>query len=320
MASTFIALVLFPLLAIKAFMNKYEGNQQEEFFNIRQTTTIKGIMIMIVFFHHYSHIVPNVDTIELAYRIGQVCICVFFFISGYATFLGYSKSASIDLKKVWQKRAWRLYLPVTILGFFQSNFINAILIFLLASDLAFIFFKTNTKRLLFITAVNILYFVACILIGLGEWWYDDVLTFALGAAFAIYKDQLVEIMKNKKIYTVAMIGLCIACVPFMYMGINYMYFNVSVTIYSFLACIVVVLLMMKVNVTSSIFYFLGQYTWEIFLTHQMFMVLFNKIFTHNILIMVCSFAASVGFSVLLQSGVKRMRSRFLTKANSHVAV
>ena len=315
MATTLLSLVLFPLMAIKAFMNKYKSGEEEEFFNIRQTTTIKGIMMMLVFFHHYSHIVDYPEIIEYAYRICQVCMTVFFFISGYATYLGHSKAAKIDLKKIWIKRAWRLYLPIMIFSVMFNNFMDALLVFMLATDLAFIFFKTNKNRLLFISAINVLYFVVIIAAGLPEYWYDDILTYALGAAFAVYKDSIVELMKNKKLYFGTLIALGAISAPCMYLAINYVYYDITVTIFSFFECIMVVLLMMKLNVKSNIFYFIGQYTWEIFMSHQMFITLFNNIFEHNIFVMVCSFAASIVFSILVQGGVKKLRTMLSAKAN-----
>ena len=257
MLSTIVALGLFPLLMLLSFMHKYESGEEKEYFGLRQTTTVKGMMIMLVFFHHYAQITPDTETISFVYSLVPVSIAFFLFVSGYATYLGHSKVQKIDLKKIWIKRAWRLYLPLFILSIPQNNFLDALLVFLFATDLAFIFIKTPIRRLVFISVINIAYFIVCMALGMGLWWYDDILTYALGVAFAIYKTQILELMKNKRIYWTLLIALILVAVSFGYMALNYRYFTVSITLWAVIACLTIVMVMMKLNVKSAMFYFLG---------------------------------------------------------------
>ena len=125
MLSTIIAIGLYPLSLIISFANKYNSDDfKKEFLSKRQTTVLKGMMIMIVFFYHFTLIRPNADLIGAVYGMGQICLTIFFFISGYTTCLGHMKAQRINLKKIWITRAWRLYLPLLIFTLSQNNFFD----------------------------------------------------------------------------------------------------------------------------------------------------------------------------------------------------
>ncbi len=314
MLTYIIAFVIFPLSILIGIRKYSEGTFEKEYFNKGQTTTLKGIMIMFVFFHHFSHVVTDTYWIEYVTRIAHPCITIFFMIAGYTTYLGHAKIETLDLKKLWINRSWRLYLPLLIFTVPFNNFLTPLLVFFIFSDVAFMVTRNTNYRLAIIAFGNVFYYVVCLAQGVAEFWYDDVLTFAVGAIFAAYKDQIIQFFQDKVKYYISLIVFIIICIPTGYLGLQYKYYDIVITIFSFFGCLIIVLLLMKFNIKSKLYYFLGGYTWEIFMTHQMFMELYKRFTSRNSIILVLSFVSSVALSYLIQNGVKALRKK-VTKTN-----
>ena len=308
MISNIIALTIYPLLVITSFAHSYKGDFDTEFYSKRQTTTLKGIMIIVVFFHHLSHALDNIVLIEEAYRIAQFSITTFFLIAGYTTCLGHLRSENIDLKKIWINRSWRLYLPLVILTVWANNFLGGLLFFFIFTDLAFILYKKNSQRLALITFGNFIFIPLCMLLRLGEYWFVDVLTYFVGVAFAMYKNEILAFFSGAR-YWISLAVLILLSVHFSIMAYFWCIYIISDTISSFCIALVVLLVMMKRNLKSDLFYFIGQYTWEIFLLHQMTFYVTKRFFRHNSVVMILSFVMTICLAVLVQKSVKRLRYR-----------
>lgn len=309
MLSNIIGLLIFPLTAIIAFAHKYQpGTFEREFFSKRQTTILKGICICVVFLHHFSQICVDQEYIANAARVVKTAITLFFFLAGYTTALGHSRVNKLSLKKIWINRAWRLYLPIMIFSLPQNNFLTPLLIFFIATDLAFILFDDRRKRLAVICFVNIIYVIIFAAVGVPEYWWNDVLTYFVGVAFAMYKEPVLAILQEKTRYCVTAIILFLVCIPSGYLAFNYRYYGIMSIIFSSFSCLVVVMLMMKLNLKSRLFYFLGKYSWEIYLSHQMFMILLNKYVDRNSIVLVLGVLLSVLFSIIIQYLVKSLRA------------
>ncbi len=313
MLTYLLGLVVYPISVFASFAHKYtEGSFEKEFFGKRQTTTLKGVLIILVILHHFSLVSQGTEIIGYITRIGNTGLSLFYLLAGYTTTLGYLRAEKIDVKKSWINRAWRLYLPLTIFSITYNNFLAGLLFFFAFTDAAFILFKTNRNRLLFITFGNGLFVVLCLLLHMNEWWYDDVFTYFLGAALVMYKSQIIEFFKDTKKYVLILLLAFLPCIPLGYLGIHYMYYDKVMFVYTFLSSIVVVLVMMKLDVKSKLFCYLGQYTWEIFLTHQMFFTLFGKFLHKNSLVLVLSTVSSIAFGVCFQYLVNCIRNRSFT--------
>lgn len=309
MLSDIICLVLFPLAVIFSFSKKYKLDLfDREFFFKRQTTVLKGICITLVVIHHFSLICTDQTHVEYAARIAQTSVALFFFMSGYNTCLGHLRSGDIELKKLWINRAWRLYLPVTILSLPWNNFLTPLLIFFVATDIFFIIFKENKKRAISIGIINVMYVVIAVIIGIPECWWDDVLTYCLGVAFAMYKTQILEYFSDERRYWISLILMGIISIISGGFALNWMFYGQAITVFSLFSCLIVILVCMKLNVYSRLFYFLGKYSWEIYLSHQMFMILLNKYVDRNSIVLVLGVLLSVLFSIIIQYLVKSLRA------------
>ena len=310
MLSTIIAVVIYPLIVLKSFAYKYVDCEfEKEFFSKRQTTVVKGIMIMIVYFHHFALMISGTDIINTVYSPAQISLAFFMFLAGYTTALGHLKSERINIKNIWKKRAWRLYLPITIFTIASNNFLDALIIFMVLTDIAFIKIKNANKRIAFVSLGSILYVMFHVVIGSAPYWYDDILPFAVGVAFAIYKDKIIRFLQAKIHYIVLLCCMILLGGFFLWESRLTVLYAISVTVFTFCFCIVIILIMMKLNPKSKLFVFLGQYSWEIYLFHQAFIFLFNKVFSRNVLIMISSFALTVIVGVLLQKAIYVFRNK-----------
>ncbi len=308
MISNIIALAVYPILAILAFCHKYAtGSFDKEFFAKRQTTTLKGIMIFVVFFHHFSHIVAGTVWFERAYRNGQYCIAVFFLLAGYTSCLRYIKADKIDFKKVWINRCWRLYLPIIILSVPVNSFMDALLFFFICTDIAFARIKSDKLKILALFLCNIIFVVICMIVGQGEYWYDDVLTYWIGAIIAFYKKDIVAYFVRFK-YWITLIMLTIVFVASYVLAFNWKHYAYSTMILSTSGALIIFMLMMKLNLRSSVFEFIGRYSFEIFMSHQLIIRAMNRLFMHNSVVLFSSMLLTITFSVLLQRTMLKLKS------------
>lgn len=280
-----------------------------DFFSKDQTQTLKGIMILIIFFHHFTLIrTCNPWLYYLFIILTKTSIAMFILIAGYTTALGYYKSGEKpDLKRVWIKRCWRLYLPVMIFSIIQNNFLAALLFYFVLTDIAFLKFKTDRSKLLFIFIGNMFYIFALKLIGAGEWWYDDVLTFFIGVAIVMYKNQLMQLSKKKFWYI--LIGFLVLSVLINFLIYKCLPYDFLTMAYSTQNTVIVALLMLRVNIKSKVFNLIGKYSWEIFFLHQPYMLLMQKVFNRNILILISALILTMITAVIVNNGIKEIHCR-----------
>ena len=236
----------------------------------------------------------------------------FFFLSGYTEGLGHITEKN-KLNEKWVNRVWRLYLPVMVFTLPFNNFLTPLLIFFVLSDAAFYIFDSNAIRLLVIAAGNIAYVVIYKLIGQREYWYDDVLTFFVGIAMAMYKDEIIKFFKNTILYAITFLLSAAICAVTVYTGMNGILFDISVIVNSFFGCIIIILLIMKLNAKSKFFYLVGQHSWEIYMLHQVFMILLSKVISRYSVVMILSFLLSLGCGMLLQSRMQAFREKLAEK-------
>lgn len=300
--SYIIALAVFPLIALSAFFHKYdEGSFDKDFFAKRQTTTLKGIMICIVFFHHFSHKVVNIDWIEYAYRNAQYTIGVFFLLAGYTTCLRYKKTDQVDLKRLWIDRCWRLYLPIIILTLLFNSFMSALLFFFAYTDIIFAKIKSDKARIVALLIGNVFFIVACKMVGMQDYWYDDVFTYWIGAVIAFYKRDITNcLVGDKPKYWSLFITLTIVFVSSYYFAFHWWHYDFSTMIMSTSGALIIFLTMMKVDIRNHFFEFIGKYTFEIFMCHQMIIVVMYKLLKQSDLALISSILATIVTSVLIQ--------------------
>ena len=310
MLTNIITLVLLPIAVLISFHKGYDGlSYNEEFFCKRQTCTVKGIMILLVYIHHFSQMVDNTQLIERIYRLAPISVAFFLFLSGYNTCIGHSKAAGVDYKAIWIKRCWRLYIPAVIWSFSFNWYLDALLVFWIFTDIAYALFDTKVKRLELIFGGNMAWVFFCKFAGLGAWWYTDVLTYSAGAAFFMYNNEIISFLKARKNYIVTLLFLILISIYTAYNSINYYNYDVSMIVFSFASCLVLIMIMMKLNPTSKLFYIFGQYSWEVFLLHKTVISIMRLISQRNSIVFISSFIISLVLGMAINKGVNSIHMK-----------
>ena len=310
--------MIFPLFTLFAFFHKYdEGSFNKEFFCKRQTTTLKGIMIIVIFFHHFPQIVDGAEWVDRAYRNSQYSVATFFLLAGYTTSLRYIKTNKIDFKQVWINRCWRLYLPIILLTVSRNSFMDCLLFLFVCTDVVFARINNDNLKIVALLICNALFIFFCIRIGKRPYWYDDVFTYWIGVAVAFYKNDIIKFFTGVR-YWISLIALSVlfdVSYYFAFYGRQYVY---STIILSTSAALIVFLIMMKLDIRSRFFEFIGRYSFEIFMSHQLIILLMNILFIHNSTIMFSSFLIIIIFSVSFQRAALLLKENWLSSRRSTI--
>lgn len=309
-----IAVIIFPVLVL--ISTKYYSDTKEfeiRFMGKAQTEVLKGICILVVFFHHFSHMV-DVKYLELVYRITPIAVGIFFFLAGYATFLQFERMEQADYIEFWKKKIFRLYLPILIFTITYNNFLGGLLWMYFVTWLAYRFFD-NHIRIMIIVIGNIAFILICVLLGLGNWWYVDVLPFCFGVIFARWENEILHFFQKKFYWvsgSVLSVILCGFCVLHILQWKQYTLFAIiNVSVFTFL----MILILMKVDLHSRIFTFLGKYSWEIFFMHQIIIMMVHRVIQNPTVVMIISLGLVIFMAYWIQKGWNILISR-ITRGKS----
>lgn len=284
-----IALVIFPLLVISS-IRFLPSPHDKYFFGKEQTLGIKGILILMVFFHHFFYMVGEPMRRFRIYEIsGPFAVGIFFLIAGYVTVLEFHKST--PSRDFWIKKINRLYLPLTIFSITFNNFLGGILWLYLFSWIAYRYVPKNF-RLLFLIICNLAFIPFCMAIGLESYWYDRILPFSIGILYGEHKGIIEKYLNRKNVFIFFITILSGVLLPLTYCVYFYRFYFLPSWIY-FTAFIVVSsvlvsFLMDRFTVKSRVFSFLGSLSYEMFCLHQANILLFNLITASPVIIAICS--------------------------------
>lgn len=179
-------------------------------------------------------------------------------------------------------------------------YIVEIAIFYIAFYLIFRFIKNRGAALTVMTLFIVLVTIGSLLLGhgdywfQGEWWFNTSLLFVIGMFIAQFETQVVAFVK--RFYIAALIiftaATALLCKATMYMLENYSYWSETETSLAygdklrclsvqlpFVICFVFLLLIvtMKVQFKNPILSFLGSISLELYLIHNLFLILFSWI-------------------------------------------
>ena len=145
------------------------------------------------------------------------------------------------------------------------------------------------------------------IVGQREYWYDDVLTYWIGAIIAFYKKDIVTYFVRFKYWLTLILLIFVFVVSYVW-AFNWKHYAYSTMILSTTGALIVFMLLMKLNLRSSVFEFIGGYTFEIFMSHQLIIVAMSRLFTHNSVVLLSSMLLTITFSVLLQRTMLKLKS------------
>ena len=281
-----------------------------DYITIQGTNAVKGVLAVVILCSHMgSYLVLDNSVANRGYSwlmtyLGQSMVAPYFFYSGYGIFQSFKKKAgyvSGFFKRRWLKilvhfdLAVLLYIIVQfILSIFypihnyiwcwigwesvgNSNwFIFVILSLYLIAYSGLLLDKDNNVggRVLIVT-VTILSAVLWLLLRFvahkETWWIDTISTFPLGMLFAIYRDKVETLLKDRDLQW----SFAFVCMASLYVLWHHWRGVDVFGICSCLFCLVLVLLTMKVKIGNPILTFLGRNAFSIYILQRLPMLVFS---------------------------------------------
>lgn len=219
-----ICFVAFPAAMIIPM--KIVKKQKEVLLEKTDTNMIKGVAACLVILCHliveFKREITLNPFLNIFWLTGAMGVLLFFFVSGYGIWKGYSqKSSKSDKKRFWRKRFLDMYLPCVLIqfvfslikmfqredfgleqviyeSFFYAWFIVAILIQYAVFFLSWIITKGRQNRLiiwdfLFNMIVALLFYI----FGFNARWYNSMWLFPIGMAVAWKEKNLIVSMNRR---------------------------------------------------------------------------------------------------------------------------
>ena len=286
------------------------GEFFDDGFSREQTRALKGTFAVFVILHHLCTYLADTFASLLFFKyLGYLMVGGFFLISGYGL-MHSVKSKPNYLKGFFKKRILSLLVPFYIInaGYLFLNYflitdpaafknymirslfglhlwyVPVIIILYLAFFLSFKIFKEKYGHIavtVFVVAFVTLFFTAykCgILPSYGRWWYNSVPCFAVGIWYCRVKDSVSELVK-KKYPLITAITVSAFLILFAVASERYQY-DTAATLLLEIICVIlfslsVFLLSMKIKIGNPILNICGDLSFELYLSHALFITAFR---------------------------------------------
>ena len=259
--------------------------------SIEQCNAIKGISILLVFVSHANQYVGDSgypyeflgDHLFLTIKkaIGQLCVVMFLFYSGYGTQLSILRKGDEYVKKIPLRRCLTTLLnfDVAVLVFLVINLLlgNAVPFSQLCASLVAWDSIGNSNWYIF--DIILCYFISFVssrivsgprarflvmlvlftlLIGAlhvlkQSWWYDTLLAYPAGAFLALKKDEFFELARKYYLPVLA----CALVLFLLFANVGHFYVLTG-NLASVMLAIMVVVVTMRVKVQNSLLAWLGK--------------------------------------------------------------
>lgn len=264
------------------------------------TNLLRGVCVLLILIHHFSQQLFDVSYLKPFKYIGVFAVALFFFLSSYGMTVSLTKNPDY-LKNFLFKRFSKIYIPYLIINtitliimvlFYDASytildvvlfvsgfklidaslwFVHRILIYYIVFYLSFKFFSKK-KALISVFLFTIVYCVICFQFGRGIWEFRTAFSFPLGILFGLYHNKIYKLATSNYIKITALCALCFFSTVYLY-GFTDVYPLITSALTAVFSILLVLLLLMKVNIVSKPFSFLGNISYEIYLVHMKVLVI-----------------------------------------------
>lgn len=270
-----------------------------------QTTCINGIFVVFVFLSHFGQYeVMPWNGILLA--IGQLMVAPFLFFSGYGIMERIKKRGVSYIDSMPRKRILKFYvhfcMALTIYlvlsfvlgkGYSLSRILLSftgwcsignsnwyVFAILVMYSIVYISFKRFKKHELSVCVLLTLLYIVVMKEAKGQdWWYNIILCYPAGMVLSKYKDRVCSVIQ-KPVFFVLMLVLALALYLTSFPVLAYE--AIAVTL-----CVLIVYICAHKEIKNSLFHFLGQYVFEIYILQRISMNLFNGYLDGWVYLSVC---------------------------------
>ena len=281
-----------------------------EALSIEQCNAIKGISILLVFISHASQYVSASDYqysmlgddafLGIKSFIGQLCVVMFFFYSGYGTEWSIARKGKQYVKDMPRRRVLTTLINfnLAVVVFVITNLLlgnemplKRVLMSLFAWDsvgnsewyifdilslyvITYISSRlTSNNRIRFglllsmtISLIYVLYLLK------GSWWYNTLLAYPAGVFMAMNKDWLLKLVKNY--FWPILFGLiALFLVLWVYKKSSFWVYNAASIIFAFL----IVTLTSRIRIQNRFLIWLGMNLFPLYIYQRLPMLTLNEL-------------------------------------------
>lgn len=301
--SIILLLLVFIIFSNASFVSNTQ--LQENYLDKKQTTTINGIFVFLVFMSHAKQYFnldgPYNDTYKiLSSFLNQAIVVTFLFYSGYGimesikrkgphyvnTFpikaikllLQFDIAVLLFLTTHWllgnQPPLKNIVLALTTWGSIGNSnwYITAILIFYILVFISFKISKNNWISLILLTILTISVVYFFMKIDRPAYTYNTMICFVFGIGYSLIHEKIEKLLNNNMSFLITLfvtLSIAVYTRPEIYNDINYY----SIWMISFM--IFILLFSMKVKLDSPILYYFGTQVFSIYILQRIPMMIFS---------------------------------------------
>ena len=313
-----LPVLLFALFLIGARPVKPISSLNAEYLGLETGRSVRGLLAVCIVFDHLALSVDEGVLFGAFDSLGYLIVALFFFYSGYGVQVSYMRAPEKYRKKLLLRRIPTVLFPYIVFNViywianaavgkvysfshiiselsrgntlvFASWFIICILAFYLIYWLLAVVFKNHF--VLIAASIGILcaaYTVICIACQVSNWWYVSCFALFLGTLWASFEDKLLAVIRRFYIPLAAIFVLLLGGyyvlsgkIIAMFPGAGTELWLPAINAVVFVIC--ALLLLLKLRVGNRIMAFLGEISFEIYMTQGLFLLLFRSdlIFIEN---------------------------------------
>lgn len=325
------------LLFIVIYRFEYNSDGNVGFFDLKNSKALRGFWCLIVVLVHVPEEYQNVIQ-DMIGSFAYIGVTFFFMTSAYGLTLGIKKRPD-SIKGFWIKRLPRIIIPNLMSNIFfglllwacineKRSFIGFISIniwvrWLLVCYLAFwicnYFIRDNKKRATLIMCALVIsisflfYFLKVTEIFITSAWCTEMFGFVWGALLAVYYEELLKFFQKRWIRKVV-----VSCLLAGIIGIAYLKFKPIIFLGDYVLKIIlgiailifILILNSKISIGNKIIWFLGDISFEVYLSHWWVFQLVSGLFANissGVFILI-SLILTVLFSTIIHWCCKRIFS------------
>ncbi|MBQ4317195.1 MAG: acyltransferase [Clostridia bacterium] len=312
-----LALFVVAVIGIK-FAKPIRNGIHEDFLSVESGKSIRGLLALIIVLHHLANRFSAAESgvvFRIFCDIGFLAVSIFFFISGYGLQKqhiekeNYSKGfllkrlptvliPYIIVNVIYWAMSFLYEKPLGILDILKglidgspvvahSWYIISIIVFYIAfAVLMWICKKRHGLMLLLASVFYVVYAFVCIKLNYGAWWYNTAFVLIFGMIWAVYEKQIMNLLK-KCYWLVSVISVIAFAV--MFIAARFLPesdFPIKSILASAFFSVLALLVFAKIKFENPILKFVGKISLELYLCHEIFIILFrsNVCFIENNLV------------------------------------
>jgi peptidoglycan/LPS O-acetylase OafA/YrhL len=319
--------------------------------SVATTNNLQCVLVFIIMMHHISQVTAGSHGSLLSTSLsvaGRLAVSVFFFISGYGLFKQYLVKKDDYLKKFLPKRLGPLlfsYLIAGIIYFIYRNIIGdlgvkaalkslvngspfvsnswyviAIIFFYLLFYISGKISRKHSVILILLFSGTAIFFGVTRFLGYGEWWYNAVFAFPVGALWAFQEKRIMTVVHKNYKLSCAIIALVVSVFFYLDEIHPLIYFREMSCV---LFAVFVILISYNYWINPSFFSVMKKMSFELYLYHGLMISalkinpwLVEKRFIYGVLVLL--FTALISYVVrLITNYILHLRSN-LEKVSTKV--